>query len=127
MQSHAISPSPTVANLLRSSTRFRSRVAIRRYPKASLVHSHPSSTAQRVASPGTVTYERQCAVCQRTLASRLRCYGSRSSDAVFESADQLCYHQRDGPPLGFCGARCHRLFQPWIDVMEECSRVRFGA
>ena len=76
--------------------------------------------AQRVACPGAVTYERQCAVCRRTLASRLRCYGSRSTDAVFESADQLCYHQRDGPPLGFCGARCHRLFQPWMDVIEDC-------
>ena len=76
--------------------------------------------AQRVASSGAITYERQCAVCRRTLASRLRCYGVRSTDAVFESADQLCYHQRDGPPLGFCGARCHRLFQPWIDVMEDC-------
>ena len=44
MRPHEISPSPAFANLLRSSTRFRSRVAIRRYPKASLVYSHPSST-----------------------------------------------------------------------------------
>ena len=58
------------------------------------------------------------------LASRLRYYGSRSTEAVFDSIDQLCYHQLDGPPLGFCGARCYRLFQPWIDEMEECVSDR---
>ena len=73
--------------------------------------------AQRVASSGAITYERQCAVCRRTLASRLRQYGSH---LYFESVEQLCYDQHDGPPLGFCGARCHRLYQPWIDVMEDC-------
>ena len=54
--------------------------------------------AQRVAASGGVTYERQCAVCRRTLASRLRQYGSHPSQLYFESAEQLCYDQRDGPP-----------------------------
>ena len=80
--------------------------------------------ADQAAAGALLKCERQCAVCRRTLASRM-CYRSKqSSEAVFESEDQLCYHQHDGPPLGFCSARCHRLFQPWIEVLEECVSDR---
>ena len=73
--------------------------------------ARPRSAAAAIDASSKKLYE------IATLASRLRQYGSH---LYFESVEQLCYDQHDGPPLGFCGARCHRLYQPWIDVMEDC-------
>ena len=75
-----------------------------------------ADTCVQPSACASIWYTQQCAVCCR----KLRCYTSQSTDAVFTAAEQTCYYQRDGPPLWFCGKRCHRLYEPWINVMEDC-------
>ena len=65
------------------------------------------------------TYEATCHVCGRTLASKLFRYGRHYGQCAFDSADQFRYHPHDcDGPLGFCGPRCFRFFEPWIEVMH---------
>ena len=61
---------------------------------------------------------RQCLVCR---CSHLESYAR--------------YDQVDGPPVSFCGRRCYRLFEPYIDEIEDAGglhdepfmRIRYAA
>ena len=68
--------------------------------------SFPVVTDSGDAAALATRHARQCLVCR---CSHLESYAR--------------YDQVDGPPVSFCGRRCYRLFEPYIDEIEDAGGV----